>query len=121
MSLSEDGVKQRNALSSLVNLAEKMESTEQAKEDMDESSAFECNICYEISQEPVVTLCGHLYCWPCLYRYVVWIFVFHGVMAGCMSVVPSLTGLFVPRWMQVQNHCRVCPVCKAGIDEDKVH
>ena len=24
------------------------------------------------------------------------------------------------RWMQVQNHCRACPVCKAGIDEDRV-
>ena len=34
----------------------------------EESSAFECNICYEIAQSPVVTLCGHLYCWPCLYR-----------------------------------------------------
>lgn len=35
----------------------------------DESAAFECNICYELSREPVVTFCGHLYCWPCLYRY----------------------------------------------------
>ena len=33
-----------------------------------ESSAFECNICYELAQSPVVTPCGHLYCWPCLYR-----------------------------------------------------
>lgn len=24
------------------------------------------------------------------------------------------------RWMQVQSHCRVCPVCKAGIDDEKV-
>jgi len=23
------------------------------------------------------------------------------------------------RWMQVQSHCRVCPVCKAGIEQDK--
>ena len=33
-----------------------------------DNSAFECNICLELAQDPVVTLCGHLYCWPCLYR-----------------------------------------------------
>ncbi|MEW5308467.1 MAG: hypothetical protein WDW38_000427 [Sanguina aurantia] len=57
----------------------------------DDSSHFECNVCLEVAQEPVVTLCGHLYCWPCLYR-----------------------------WMQVQRYSRVCPVCKAGVDVDKV-
>ena len=45
----------------------------------------------QLASEPVVTLCGHLYCWPCLYR-----------------------------WLQIQNHCRTCPVCKAGVDRDKV-
>lgn len=30
--------------------------------------AFDCNVCYDVAREPVVTLCGHLYCWPCLYR-----------------------------------------------------
>ncbi|CAM9338374.1 unnamed protein product, partial [Choristocarpus tenellus] len=30
---------------------------------------FECNICLDGVQEPVVTRCGHLYCWPCLYRW----------------------------------------------------
>ena len=34
-----------------------------------DTSTFECNICYEVATEPVVTMCGHLYCWPCLYRY----------------------------------------------------
>lgn len=38
--------------------------------ELDEAAAFQCNICYELAKEPVVTLCGHLYCWPCVYRYV---------------------------------------------------
>lgn len=57
----------------------------------EDSSAFECNICLELAKEPVVTLCGHLYCWPCLYR-----------------------------WVQVQHQYRNCPVCKAGVAVDKV-
>lgn len=60
-------------------------------EETEEQVMFSCNICYELASEPVVTLCGHLYCWPCLYR-----------------------------WLQVQNNCRTCPVCKAGVDRDKV-
>ncbi|KAL6553108.1 E3 ubiquitin-protein ligase rma3 [Orobanche gracilis] len=31
-----------------------------------EVGGFECNICFELAQDPVITLCGHLYCWPCL-------------------------------------------------------
>jgi len=30
---------------------------------------FDCNICLETVQDPVVTLCGHLFCWPCLYKW----------------------------------------------------
>ncbi|XP_022738513.1 E3 ubiquitin-protein ligase RMA1H1-like [Durio zibethinus] len=33
------------------------------------SGGFDCNICLESVQDPVVTLCGHLYCWPCIYRW----------------------------------------------------
>eukprot|EP00465_Bigelowiella_longifila_P012796 CAMPEP_0185254116 /NCGR_PEP_ID=MMETSP1359-20130426/2772_1 /TAXON_ID=552665 /ORGANISM="Bigelowiella longifila, Strain CCMP242" /LENGTH=221 /DNA_ID=CAMNT_0027836769 /DNA_START=90 /DNA_END=755 /DNA_ORIENTATION=- len=35
----------------------------------DLGSGFECNICLSGAQRPVVTLCGHLYCWPCLYKW----------------------------------------------------
>ncbi|KAG8364311.1 hypothetical protein BUALT_Bualt19G0115500 [Buddleja alternifolia] len=52
---------------------------------------FECNICFELSQEPIVTLCGHLYCWPCLYQ-----------------------------WLQLHSHSHECPVCKAIIEEEKL-
>lgn len=57
----------------------------------DQQACFDCNICLELAHDPVITLCGHLYCWPCLYR-----------------------------WMQVPGELKECPVCKAGIDEDKV-
>ncbi|KAG2426733.1 hypothetical protein HXX76_012791 [Chlamydomonas incerta] len=58
----------------------------------EDASAFECNICLELAKEPVVTLCGHLFCWPCLYR-----------------------------WMQSPTcNNRACPVCKAGVEVDKV-
>uniref|UniRef100_A0A7N0T8N5 E3 ubiquitin-protein ligase RMA n=1 Tax=Kalanchoe fedtschenkoi TaxID=63787 RepID=A0A7N0T8N5_KALFE len=33
-------------------------------------SGFDCNICLEFVQDPVVTLCGHLYCWPCIYKWI---------------------------------------------------
>jgi E3 ubiquitin-protein ligase RNF5 len=60
-------------------------------DETEENVFFSCNICYELASEPVVTVCGHLYCWPCIYR-----------------------------WLQVQSQCRTCPVCKAGVERDKV-
>ncbi|VAI58924.1 unnamed protein product [Triticum turgidum subsp. durum] len=32
------------------------------------AGCFDCNICLDFAVEPVVTLCGHLYCWPCIYE-----------------------------------------------------
>lgn len=29
---------------------------------------YECTICLESAQEPVVTKCGHIFCWPCIYN-----------------------------------------------------
>lgn len=57
---------------------------------------FDCNICLDIVQDPVVTFCGHLYCWPCIYK-----------------------------WMNSQRICfdnnsdqqPECPVCKAKVSE----
>ena len=60
-------------------------------EDEPDSSVFSCNICMEMANHAVVTVCGHLYCWSCLYR-----------------------------WLQMQSIERTCPVCKAGVDRDKV-
>lgn len=52
---------------------------------------FECNICFDLAQDPVITLCGHLYCWPCLYR-----------------------------WLHHHSHSQECPVCKALVQEEKL-
>lgn len=32
-------------------------------------SQFDCNICLELAKNVVVTRCGHLYCWKCLYNW----------------------------------------------------
>uniref|UniRef100_A0A1J3JY91 E3 ubiquitin-protein ligase RMA n=1 Tax=Noccaea caerulescens TaxID=107243 RepID=A0A1J3JY91_NOCCA len=55
-----------------------------------DDSNFDCNICLESVQEPVVTLCGHLFCWPCIHK-----------------------------WLNVQSdeyqRHRECPVCKSKV------
>ncbi|KAF8047873.1 hypothetical protein N665_2794s0004 [Sinapis alba] len=57
----------------------------------DQDHDFECNICFELAQDPIVTLCGHLFCWPCLYR-----------------------------WLHHHSHSQECPVCKALVQDDKL-
>ncbi|XP_047324546.1 E3 ubiquitin-protein ligase RNF185-like [Impatiens glandulifera] len=52
---------------------------------------FECNICLDLAQDPIVTLCGHLFCWPCLYK-----------------------------WLHIHSHSQECPVCKALVEEQKL-
>lgn len=31
--------------------------------------SYECNICLEMAKGPVVTQCGHLFCWVCIYKW----------------------------------------------------
>lgn len=52
---------------------------------------FECNICFDLAQDPIVTLCGHLFCWPCLYK-----------------------------WLHLHSNSKECPVCKALVEEEKL-
>ncbi|CAI7721360.1 hypothetical protein PVIIG_01054 [Plasmodium vivax India VII] len=49
---------------------EKNKTEENAKKNTtsenDGRSTFECNICFDDVRDPVVTKCGHLFCWLCL-------------------------------------------------------
>ncbi|XP_028771032.1 uncharacterized protein LOC114728283 [Neltuma alba] len=29
---------------------------------------FDCNICLDMARDPILTCCGHLFCWPCFYQ-----------------------------------------------------
>jgi len=47
-------------------------------------SEFVCNVCLESVKDPVVTQCGHLYCWSCLYR---WLNTNHTTCPVCKAGV----------------------------------
>ncbi|KAF9607718.1 hypothetical protein IFM89_038602 [Coptis chinensis] len=49
---------------------------------------FDCNVCLDVAKEPVVSSCGHLFCWPCLYQ-----------------------------WLHIHCDHRECPVCKGEVTE----
>jgi len=55
---------------------------------------FACNICLDNVTDPVVTLCGHLYCWPCLFR---WLQTLHSNCPVCKAGVSpeSVIPLFI--------------------------
>lgn len=67
------------------------ESPQGGSNDGGASGSFDCNICLELAQDPVVTLCGHLFCWPCIYR-----------------------------WLKMRAFSQECPVCKASIVEENL-
>lgn len=70
--------------------SEATETTEENKE-KDDESMYECNICLDPAKNAVVSMCGHLFCWPCLHQ-----------------------------WLEIRPSRKLCPVCKAAIDKDKV-
>ncbi|KAI4348790.1 hypothetical protein L6164_009468 [Bauhinia variegata] len=65
--------------------------TSEKKDDIEKGSGndgsfFDCNICLDLARDPVVTCCGHLFCWPCLYR-----------------------------WLHVHSDAKECPICKGEV------
>jgi len=59
------------------------------------AAGYTCEICLDEPTEPVVTFCGHLYCWPCLFRW-----------------MHATTG--------TTTHHNQCPVCKSEISHNTV-
>ncbi|KAE8038147.1 hypothetical protein FH972_010685 [Carpinus fangiana] len=52
---------------------------------------FDCNICLEMARDPILTCCGHLFCWPCFYQ---------------LSYVDS--------------HAKECPVCGGEVTDTSI-
>ncbi|KAF8396044.1 hypothetical protein HHK36_017656 [Tetracentron sinense] len=61
------------------------------KGNCDGSSFFDCNICLEMARDPVLTCCGHMFCWPCLYQ-----------------------------WLHVHSDTKECPVCKGEVIDTNI-
>ncbi|EPS68421.1 hypothetical protein M569_06338 [Genlisea aurea] len=62
------------------------------KRDDEGGSFYDCNICLDLAREPVLTCCGHLFCWACFYQ---------------VSKVDSTT-------------LKECPVCKGQVSDASV-
>ncbi|PON38601.1 Cdk-activating kinase assembly factor [Trema orientale] len=67
------------------------EEASENKDDIEKGNAsdgsfFDCNICLDLARNPVVTCCGHLFCWACLYR-----------------------------WIHLHSDAKECPVCKGEV------
>ncbi|XP_051123870.1 uncharacterized protein LOC127246492 [Andrographis paniculata] len=54
-------------------------------------SFYDCNICLDVARHPILTCCGHLFCWPCFYQ-----------------VSP------------IDSNSKECPVCKGEVSDSTV-
>ncbi|WJX43703.1 RING-type E3 ubiquitin transferase [Trifolium repens] len=68
--------------------------------DRNSSGGFDCNICLDCVQDPVVTFCGHLYCWPCIYKW--------------LHVQSSITS------ENEEKQKPQCPVCKSELSQSSL-
>lgn len=59
------GCKRESGL--LVAMALEMD-TEVKKVPEDVGSFYDCNICLHLARDPILTCCGHLFCWDCFYK-----------------------------------------------------
>ncbi|KAL7126048.1 hypothetical protein ABFS83_14G159100 [Erythranthe nasuta] len=82
--------------SHLVAQALEIDSDAKKKFDKESGSFYDCNICLEMANEPVLTCCGHLFCWPCFFQ---------------VSKIDSSTA---------SNPSKECPVCKGEVSDTTV-
>ncbi|XP_076943640.1 uncharacterized protein LOC143613950 [Bidens hawaiensis] len=61
------------------------------EEDASGGGFFDCNICLEMARDPVLTCCGHLFCWCCFYQLA-----------------------------YVDSTAKECPVCKGEVTDSSV-
>ena len=69
-----------------------------------DESVFICNVCLDIAKNPVITQCGHLFCWSCLYRW--------------MNV--KSTSMHSSTSNHLDNHTTPCPVCKCLVTKSNL-
>ena len=65
---------------------------------------FECNICLEQAFEPVVTRCGHLFCWACLHQWL-----------SAPIAEDAMSRLSSPSSSNRKANSSACPICKASV------
>jgi len=64
---TKDGIEGTGARSKDTALPEKEVSREMHGEKKE--SGFECNICLDVASDAVISMCGHLFCWPCIHQW----------------------------------------------------
>lgn len=63
-----------------------------------------CNICLEVAKDTVISLCGHMFCWPCLYQWLYSGDITHDTCPVCKSAI---------------SREKVIPVYKSGDESNK--
>ena len=84
------------------------EAEAEAEAEADYDHRFACNICLEQVSEPVVTRCGHLYCWPCLYHWLQ-----PGMTGEERDSISGRMHSHSQMHHSVDRSRRMCPVCKS--------
>lgn len=74
---------------------------------------FSCNICLEAVTDPVVTQCGHLFCWPCLYQWLEPGMLPEERQGLGLPSSSSASLQYSSAAVAADTARRVCPVCKA--------